>query len=241
MYWIYKITNLVNGKIYIGKTKNIKRRLSQHFHEESSSDSLIKRAIKEFGENNFKIEIIKENLDSKEAKRLEEEYILLHNSHNRDKGYNIKIGEKHTEETKRHIGQAQIGEKNHMYNVKGKMNKTSKPIIELKTNKHYDSITQAANELNLNLSHIAAVCRGNRNSTGGYMFRFIDENGNTIETERSSVNRARRIKNKTTGKIYNSFKEIEEDLKIKIDSSNIIKNIQGKTKSSYKYEWEYVV
>lgn len=46
MYWIYKITNLVNGKIYIGKTKNIKRRLSQHFYEESSSDSLIKRAIR---------------------------------------------------------------------------------------------------------------------------------------------------------------------------------------------------
>lgn len=50
-----------------------------------------------------------------------------------------------------------------------------------------------------------------------------------------------KITNLVNGKIYNNFKEIEEDLKIKIDSSNIIKNIQGKTKSSYKYEWEYVV
>lgn len=28
MYWIYKITNLVNGKIYIGKTKYKKETFS---------------------------------------------------------------------------------------------------------------------------------------------------------------------------------------------------------------------
>lgn len=240
MFTIYKITNLINGKVYIGKTSNFKRRMSQHFDEEHSTESLIKNSIRKNGKENFKIDIIEETLNRQEAKKLEEDYIKLYKSYKREFGYNIKIGEKHTPETKLHIGLAQIGEKNHMYNKRGKLNKTSKPIVELKTNKKYESIMEAARDLNLNFSHIAAVCRGTRNSTGGYMFRFLDKNGNIIETDRPEINRARRIRNKTTGKIYESFKEIEQDLGHKIDSGCIIKNIKGKTKTSYKYEWEYL-
>ena len=243
MYIVYKITNLKNEKIYIGQTKNFKRRMSQHFYEVSSKNSLLKEAIKEFGKENFKIEILEETYFKFQAYYKEEFFINFYQSFNPEKGYNIKFGGnnyKQPDSIKKKISESQIGEKNHMFGKKGSLNKTSKRIIELKTNKIYESINLAAQELNLNFSHIAAVCRGSRNSTGGFIFRFIDENNQIIENERSIINRARRIKCNETNKIYNSFKEIQEDLNKNIDSGNIIKNIKGKNKTSYGYTWSYV-
>ncbi len=52
---IYKITNLINGKIYVGQTKfSVEKRFKEH----AKSDSLIGRAIRKYGEENFKAEVI---------------------------------------------------------------------------------------------------------------------------------------------------------------------------------------
>lgn len=85
-YLVYKTTNLVNGKIYIGK------------HETNDindgylgSGNLIRRAIKKYGRENFKREILfecssKEEMDIKEAELVNEEFLK------RDDVYNIKLG-----------------------------------------------------------------------------------------------------------------------------------------------------
>ena len=54
-YKIYKITNTINDKIYVGQTI---RRLSKRFYEHCRADSLIGRAIKKYGIDNFTIEEI---------------------------------------------------------------------------------------------------------------------------------------------------------------------------------------
>ncbi len=55
---IYLITNLINGKQYVGKTKNsIEKRFADHKSAGSNCKAL-KRAIKKYGDENFKIEII---------------------------------------------------------------------------------------------------------------------------------------------------------------------------------------
>ncbi|MBR5914145.1 MAG: GIY-YIG nuclease family protein [Selenomonadaceae bacterium] len=52
---IYKITNLINGKIYVGQTKfSVEKRFKEH----AKADSLIGRAIRKYGKENFKIEVI---------------------------------------------------------------------------------------------------------------------------------------------------------------------------------------
>lgn len=52
---IYRITNTINGKCYIGQTKQgALKRLNQH----SKTDSLIGRAIRKYGISNFVIEIL---------------------------------------------------------------------------------------------------------------------------------------------------------------------------------------
>ena len=73
---IYKITNLINGKIYIGQTiQSIKDRWYRHvgnskWLSQHEVNMAIKRAIRKYGKENFKLELIenckRENLNDRE-------------------------------------------------------------------------------------------------------------------------------------------------------------------------------
>lgn len=55
---IYKITNKINGKIYIGESKHPKQRFREHCQTHYKYNSLIHRAIEKYGIENFDFEII---------------------------------------------------------------------------------------------------------------------------------------------------------------------------------------
>lgn len=63
-----------------------------------------------------------------------------------------------------------------MYNVKGYDNACSKEAIELTAGERYGPASAAREEFNLQISHICAVCRGQRGSTREYVFRYINNN-----------------------------------------------------------------
>lgn len=85
-FLIYKITNLTNDKVYIGK----------HETEDKNDDyfgsgKLIRKAIDKYGINNFKKEILfecqsKEEMDQKEKEIVNERFVKSKNT------YNLKIG-----------------------------------------------------------------------------------------------------------------------------------------------------
>lgn len=54
---IYLITNKVNGKSYVGKTK---QPLKQRFKQHSRTDSLIGKVIRKYGAENFSVEVLEE-------------------------------------------------------------------------------------------------------------------------------------------------------------------------------------
>src|SRR5699024_942578 len=87
MVGIYKIKNKINGKSYIGQSKRISRRWREH--KRGTEDSVISKAIKKYGEDNFIFEVIEpcsvEELDAKEVF-----YIKKYETYK--KGYNMTIG-----------------------------------------------------------------------------------------------------------------------------------------------------
>lgn len=112
---IYKITNNINGKVYIGQTKQtIKKRWSQHCS--ISGNMFIQRSIRKHGKENFTIEEIDGANDITELSYLEEHYIHIYNSMT-PIGYNVKKGGMrgtHTEEVRKRMAEAHIGMK---YNI----------------------------------------------------------------------------------------------------------------------------
>lgn len=80
---IYKTTNLINGKFYIGKDKN-------NNDSYLGSGLLLKKAIKKYGKENFKKEILEFCQDEEELNDKEKYWILNTNAINL--GYNILEG-----------------------------------------------------------------------------------------------------------------------------------------------------
>ncbi len=95
MEWkIYKITNLINNKIYIGQTKNsINERFKGHC---TAARQGIKYrfyyAIRKHGEENFKIELLEIANSIEEACELEKNYIKKYQSTHPSIGYNATSG-----------------------------------------------------------------------------------------------------------------------------------------------------
>lgn len=105
---IYKLTNLINGKIYVGKTiQPLKRRLARH----QRTKSMIGNAIRKYGWEKFKVEIIDvcnnlEQLNDREKYWIAMLKCLYPNGYNHTRGGDggaTTTGRKHTEETKRQM------------------------------------------------------------------------------------------------------------------------------------------
>jgi group I intron endonuclease len=89
---IYKITNKINGKVYIGQTagKNPNRRIKTHYRKSTSID-LVYKAFLKYGESNLETEIICSTNSLENLNFLEQYFINYYNSIVPN-GYNIKHG-----------------------------------------------------------------------------------------------------------------------------------------------------
>lgn len=88
--YIYQITNLINNKIYIGQTNNIAKRWSNHKCC-NSPNMVIAKAIKKYGVENFKFEILYRNIPIEQIDELEQKVIAKKNCRVPN-GYNVALG-----------------------------------------------------------------------------------------------------------------------------------------------------
>lgn len=86
-YLIYKITNIINNKIYIGKHQTENKN-----DDYMGSGILLKRAMNLYGKKFFKKEILCECLNEEELNIKEIDFINEYNSTNKNIGYNIALG-----------------------------------------------------------------------------------------------------------------------------------------------------
>ena len=122
--YIYKTTNLVNGKIYIGQHK------SNKFDPKYKGSGVhFKNAIKKYGETNFITEMLDSSANNAaELNELEIYYIDKYNARDPDYGYNIHCG-----------GNVQSGENNPMYGKRFKH--TQEAINKIKQSHTGKSLT----------------------------------------------------------------------------------------------------
>lgn len=122
MHYIYKITNKLNNKTYIGQTIDPVGRWQAHKSYAMKSDKIkqyVHHAMAKYGLDNFIFEIIDIGLNHWHIDCLEINYINTFDSRDPEKGYNLKTGGSrgaHSEETKRKQSEAtfkQIAEKGH--------------------------------------------------------------------------------------------------------------------------------
>ncbi len=119
---IYKTINLINGKIYVGQN-------AKDNPNYLGSGIILKRAIKKYGKENFKKEILQECKTKQELCEAEIYWIAELNAMNQKIGYNLhegglggdtftdnpnkeNINRKHSCETKRKISESLKGNKN---------------------------------------------------------------------------------------------------------------------------------
>lgn len=87
--YIYKTTNIINGKIYIGLSTLTVDESTNYY----GSGKILHRAISKYGKENFTKEILESNIESKEIlEQREIYYISKYNSTDDSIGYNITYG-----------------------------------------------------------------------------------------------------------------------------------------------------
>lgn len=174
-YCVYCHTNKINGKKYIGMTKNQLKVRSQCGYGYRQCISFWQE-IQKYGWGAFDHEILISNLSKKEAMQEEIKAIKQYRTTEQEYGYNISPGGSTlTENAKRILSECHQGSKNHRY---GKpcpdavLKSVRKEVVCMETGKYYESITEAHKQTGINLGHIASVCRNERKTAGGYHWTF---------------------------------------------------------------------
>ena len=125
-YTVYMHKNKINGKVYIGITKQKPK--YRWRKGKGYKKSIFRNAIDKYGWDNFEHIILFEHLNKEDACNKEIELIKKYNSNNKNFGYNISTGgdsgsigthRKMTDEHKEKDRIVHLGEKNGMYGIKG--------------------------------------------------------------------------------------------------------------------------
>lgn len=91
---IYKITNTINNKVYIGQSIDVKWRWYSHkceLRHGRHGNSHLQYAWSLYGEDAFNFEVLEE-CPKEDLNIREQYYIDLYDSYNNDKGYNLTLG-----------------------------------------------------------------------------------------------------------------------------------------------------
>lgn len=199
-YTVYKHT-APNKKVYIGITGGSVQRRWQGGRNYKSNNHF-NNAIKKYGWDNIKHEILFTGLTKEEAEKIEIALIARYKSNYGEFGYNIENGgnatgklsketkekisvaltgkkykprRKHTEEEKQAISRKLKGRPSPMKNrhwSEEQKARVGTPIICLDNGAHYCSIHEAAEKTGVDRRNLLRVLKGEYKQTGGLHFEY---------------------------------------------------------------------
>ena len=236
---IYKITNTVNGKIYIGQTtQTLKNRKKDHrnsMERERLKKLALYRAFKKYGFENFEWTTIYYAKDKNDLDEMEKYYIQFYKTMSPRYGYNMTFGGEggqHPEEIKKKISRSLKGrvfseetKKKLSLSLKGKYTKEKSSWWG---RKH----TEAERK------KIGDAQKGQKNHNYGKK-ATEETRKKQSESHKGELSwNHKRVRNIDTGIVYVSAIEASE--KTGIDNSSIGKCCKGKRNYAGGFRWEYI-
>ena len=258
--YIYSLSNEDDVIRYIGKSNNLKDRLSEHINESKKGVNTRKNRWILSSLNNdktIKIKII-DIVPNSEWTFWEKHYISLYKSW----GFNLtnatiggngtgagvnnpNYGKKLTDEHKKKCSLKLSGDKNPFYGKKHSLKIMMlfyKPIIQYslkgKFIRTWNSIKEA--EVTLSIHSISSCCNSKLLSAGGFVWRFLKNSNYEDEIIISKTYRKSVYQYTLNGeyiKKWNSVSEVEKELKIKHISK--VCNKYKSHKTSGGFIWKY--
>ena len=260
---VYKITNKINGKIYIGKTikSDIQKRLKEHYNFSSKKGKkmMICEAIKKYGLENFEIESIYDGVDDEDICKAEIRFIKLLNSTDSNVGYNMLSGGNGvvpTKELRRKISERaklRVGElnpffgKSHSQEQKNKWKINRLGISTRKTpisTNEKNKASERLKELRKNPEFIDKMFKGRSYKKGAGASRnravVCISTGEVFESAKICAdnlnNRGylKKFNRKSIGEVCRSIKKTHNNLIFKFEDGLINKNKTTNIKSKIK-------
>lgn len=252
IHYIYKHTNKINGKSYIGQTKNIKMRWRPEGYKYCRK---FYHAILKYGWDNFTHEILRE-CDETDVDFWEVYYIGFYDTINN--GYNLEGGgcanKTVSAETRALISKAGMGRPSHFKGktpwnkglkmseeVRKKLSESHKGKRQPLSEETKRKISQAQigkkvseeTRKNLSISH-----KGKPSNNKGKKFdEKWRENLSKAHKGKKPIHCMRKVKNLDTGQVFNSITEAGKFYNI--NHSHISCVCNGKRKTAGGYRWEY--
>lgn len=198
--YIYKITNKINNKVYIGQTiHSIESRWKRHQYDAFKKDTHFARAIRKYGAENFIVEQIdiansKEELNEKEIYWIKYYNSTIDGYNSTDGGEDTNTYKYRTEEemniTKEKIRQTKLGGKNPM-SIKVKCRNE-----QTKEEYHFNSLSEMQSFLNFNNhSFITKRCNGEIKSLWKGKWNIAYENNDYFDlTKHKNNHRSKKVK-----------------------------------------------
>lgn len=230
---VYKHTNLINGKVYIGITS---KQPEQRWRNGLGymGQGYFWKAIKKYSWDNFKHEVLLTELTQEEACDKEIELISFYKSNNSNFGYNLSSGGEQTHLGCKHNEETKIKMSNNHADFKGSKSTSSVKIICLDTLKIFDSIGEASRFLNTSVSGIHNVLKEKSKSCIGLHFVYLKDYDPNKEYDLSvGPNEETKIKisNSKKGKpSWNKGIPFSEESKLKMRNSKLGKVTSEETK-----------
>lgn len=225
MYCIYKATNKIDGKVYVGKTNNLPKRKREHFND-TRNLHLFSRALRKYGNDNFDWEVLEHSLETlEEANERERYWIKKNRSYFRWKnanGYNMTKG----------------GDGGSCWNIKkiASYNKSGKLLAV------FDSVTEAALFYGISgTTSLSAVCDNSERTCKGMMFASFDD-APLLEIKpfyRVSKRLVPIYQFDLNGNLIRKYDSITEACQSGFSRSGILGCANGRYKKSLGFIWRY--
>jgi len=240
---IYKIVNKINGKVYIGQSVNIYRRLTAHKNWKKRSTSAIGQAIIKYGIDNFEY-IILEVCD-KELLNQQEKHWILENNSLSPLGYNLATGGgsefTYSDESKERMRMAQTGKKQSQETINKRFTTIQKNGRYRQTEEHKAKIAELTRNRVWSEESKEKMSKAKKGQASW-------NKGKKLSKEHIEKTRLKKIGVPATwrfrkilrndGVVFNSIKEAYTSMGV--DRASIHRVLSGQRKTIKKYSFKYL-